>query len=162
MSHHGMNWTKLSVATTLVATLIASPATAYADCGTPGQDPCTGPVPSADQVVDLFQQLTDLNIPAANKGNIVSPGFSPEEAGMIDDRLYRMRGVLPLPFFVTDIEPAPNNLAGATLSTGGGLRQASHGRPIVLVDQGGHWMITHDSAMYELDVFWQIATRYIK
>jgi hypothetical protein len=32
-----MNWIKLSVATTLAATLIASPATAYADCGDPGQ-----------------------------------------------------------------------------------------------------------------------------
>ena len=34
-----MNWTKLSVATTLAAALIDSPATAYADCGDPGQTP---------------------------------------------------------------------------------------------------------------------------
>ncbi len=46
-----MNRTKLSVATTLAATLIASPATAYADCGDPAQDPCTGPVPTVDEVV---------------------------------------------------------------------------------------------------------------
>jgi len=157
-----MNWTRLSVVATLTATLIASPATAYADCGDPGQDPCTGPVPTVDQVVGIMAELTDPDIPALNKTNIVSPGFSPEEAATIDDHLNRMRRVLPLDFFVTDIEPAPNNLAGATLATGGGLRQASHGRPIVLVDQGGHWLITHDSATYELDVFFQIATRYIK
>jgi hypothetical protein len=31
----------------------------------------------------------------------------------------------------------------------------------VLVDQGGHWLITHDTAMAELDVFWHTAHRYI-
>jgi hypothetical protein len=30
----------------------------------------------------------------------------------------------------------------------------------VLVDQGGHWLIPHDSAMAELDVFWRVANRY--
>jgi hypothetical protein len=49
-----MNWTKLSVATTLVAALIASPATAYADCGDPDQHPCTGPVPTVDEVVAVL------------------------------------------------------------------------------------------------------------
>ena len=70
-----MNWTKLSVATTLAAALIASPATAYADCGDPGQDPCTGPVPTVDQVVAIMAELTDPDIPAANKTDIVTPGF---------------------------------------------------------------------------------------
>jgi hypothetical protein len=40
-----MNWIKLSVATTLAATLIASPATAYADCGDPGQPAAVAPFP---------------------------------------------------------------------------------------------------------------------
>jgi hypothetical protein len=44
--------------------------------------------------------------------------------------------VLPLNFVVTDIQPAPNNLAGATLET-----QATNPRPIVLVNRGGHWLI---------------------
>jgi hypothetical protein len=161
-----MNWTKLSVATTLAAALIAPPATAFADCGDPGQDPCTGPVPTVDQVAGIMQQLTDPNIPAANKGNIVTPGFTPDESGTIDDHLHRMDAhgrILPLPFIVTDIEPASDNLAGATLATqGDSPRQNSNGRPIVLVNQGGHWMITHDSAMAELDVFWRVANRYIK
>jgi hypothetical protein len=149
-----------AVAAAALSVVMAVPA--FADCGDPGQPACTGPVPTVDQVVAIMAELTDPDIPAVNKTDIVTPGFSPEEAGTIDDHLNRMRRVLPLDFFVTDIEPAPNKLAGATLSTGGGLRQASHGRPIVLVDQGGHWLITHDSAVYELDVFFQIATRYIK
>jgi hypothetical protein len=150
-----------AVAVLLAAPLIAAPATAHTDCGDPDQPACTGPVPTVDQVVGVMQQLTDPNIPAANKGNIVSPGFSPDEAGTIDDHLNRMNafGVLPLPFAVTDIQPAPNNLAGATLETNGGFHQGTHARPIVLVDQGGHWLITHDTAMTELDAFWKAANR---
>jgi hypothetical protein len=112
-----MNWTKLSVAATLTVALIDSPVTAYADCGDPGQDPCTGPVPTVDQVVGIMAELTDPDRPAASKANIVSPGFSPDEAGTIDDHLKRMNafGVLPLPFVVSDIQPAPNNFAGATV-----------------------------------------------
>jgi hypothetical protein len=138
-----MNGTKLYVATTLAAALIASPATAYAD-----------PIPTVDEVLAVLSRLTDPDIPAANKGDIVAPGFSPDEAGTIDDHLNRMRRQLPPDFVVTDIQPAPNNLAGATLET-----RQTHARPIVLVDQGGHWLITHDSAMTELDVFWRAANR---
>ena len=71
---------KLSVIATVTATaaLIAAPATAHADCGDPDQPPCTGPVPTVDQVVGIMQQLTDPNVPAVNKGNIVAPGFSPD------------------------------------------------------------------------------------
>jgi hypothetical protein len=158
-----MNSTKLSsFATAVTAALIASPATAYADCGDPGQDPCTGPVPTVDQVVADLAELTDPNRPAASKTDIVSPGFSPEEAGTIDDHLNRMNafgGLLPLPFVVRDIEPAPNNFAGATVNVTGWFRQNTGSRPIVLVDQGGHWLITHDAAMNEMNAIWQTAER---
>jgi hypothetical protein len=147
-----MNRTKLPALAPLVATLIACPATAHADCGDPGQDPCTGPVPTVDQVVAIFAELTDPDRPAASKTDFVTPGFSPDEAGTIDDHLNRMRRQLPPDFVVTNIQPAPNNLAGATLET-----RHTYARPIVLVDQGGHWLITHDSAMTELDAFWRAA-----
>ena len=144
---------------TMAAVLIAASATivtaapAYADCGDPDQPPCTGPVPTVDQVVAILDKLTDPDIPAANKTDIVTPGFSPDEAQKLDDRLNRMRGpALPERFVVTDIQPAPNNFAGATLETNGSILQGTRPRPIVLVDQGGHWLITHDAAMDELDV----------
>jgi hypothetical protein len=148
-----MNWTKLSVVAALAAALIAAPATAYAD----------DPVPTVDQVVGLFQQLTDPDIPAANKGNIVSPGFSPEEAGTIDDHLRRMDGrSLPINFVVTNIQPAPNNFAGATIATNGfNSRINAPPGPIVLVEQGGRWLITHDSAMNAMNALWYNATRRI-
>jgi hypothetical protein len=156
-----MNWIKLpGVATTLAAALIASPATAHADCGDSGQDPCTGPVPTVDQVVGIMQHLTDPNIPAASKGNIVAPPLTPEEAATLDHQLQVIEGpALPLPFIVTNIQPAPNHYAGATVETGGNMYQHTWPEPIVLVEQDGHWKITHDTAMQELHRFWLNGTR---
>jgi hypothetical protein len=134
----------------LAASLTGMPAvTAHAD-----------PVPSPDDVVAIMAKLTDPDTSAANKTDIVTPGFSPEVAGTVDDHLNRMRHrSLPLNFVVSDIQPAANGTAGATLSTEGFTRQHTAAKPIVLVDQGGHWLITHDSAMAELDVFWRAANR---
>jgi hypothetical protein len=132
----------------ILAASLASHAIAHAD----------DPVPTVDEVLADLAELADPNIPAANKTNIVSPGFSPDEAGTIDDHLTRMRafgrGLLPPLFHVTDIQPAPNILAGATVSTGGYVRQITNPRPIVLANQGGHWLITHDTAIPVLDAIW--------
>jgi hypothetical protein len=144
----------IGTASMFMATLIAAPAAARADCGDAGQDPCAGTMPTVDEVVGIMQQLADPNVPAANKDNIVTPGFSPDEAGTIDDHLNRMRRQLPPDFVVTNIQPSPDNLAGATVET-----RHTYARPIVLVNQGGHWLITHDTAMTELDVFWRAANR---
>jgi hypothetical protein len=129
------------VVTAMAAALIASPATAFADCGDPDQPPCTGPVPTVDQVVAIMAELTDPDKPAANKTDIVTPGFAPEEAGTIDDHLNQMNareGRLPLNFVVTDIEPAPAKFAGATVATTGGYHQRNSPKPIVLVDHQRH------------------------
>jgi hypothetical protein len=69
-------------------------------------------------------------------------------------------GRMPLNFVVTDIQPAPANLAGTTLATTGTFHQRSAPGPIVLIDQGGHWLITHDTAMTALDAFWYYANRH--
>jgi hypothetical protein len=151
-----MNWTKLSIATTLAAALIASPATAHADCGDPGQEPCTGPVPTVDDVDAVMTKLFDPARPATSKTDVVTPGFTPEEAGTINDHLNRMNtaGLLPFNFVVTDIQPAPNNVAGATVATRGSHYKYNPPGPIVLVEQAGHWLITHETAMTALDNFW--------
>jgi hypothetical protein len=155
-----MNGTKLSVATAMAAALIVSPATAYADCGDPGQDPCTGPVPTVEQVVDIMKQLTDQNIPAINKGNVITPPFTAEEAATLDHQLQVIDGpALPLPFIVTNIQPAPNNFAGATVETGGNRYQHTWPRSIVLVEEDGRWKITHDTAVPELHAFWLNGSR---
>jgi hypothetical protein len=156
-----MSATKLSAVTALAAALIATPATAYADCGDPGQDPCTEPVPTVDQVVAIMAELTDPNRPAVSKNDIVTPGFLPEEAGTIDDHLHRTdaAGLLPYVFVVTDVVSASANFAGVTVTVPGSFNQRSAPQHIVLADQGGHWLMTHDSATTTLDNFWYNATR---
>jgi hypothetical protein len=144
---------KIAAATALLyAASLALPATAHAD----------DPVPTVDQVVAIMAELTDPDRPAASKTDIVTPGFSPDEGGTIDDHLNQERIHLPLNFVVTDIQPAPNNSAGATVATVGSPKRSSYAAPIVFVDQGGHWLITHDTAMAELGTFWREATRYRK
>src|ERR1700722_14980224 len=98
-----MNWTKLPALATLMAALITSPATAYADCGDPNQPPCGGPVPTTDEVVAIMAKLTDPGIPAAKT---------------IDDHLNQTnaKGLLPYTFVVSDIQPAPSNFAGSTVT----------------------------------------------
>jgi len=138
---------KIVAAALLLGASLAAPAIARAD-----------DVPSVDQVVAIMSELTDPDIPAANKGNIVTPGFAPDDAGTIDDHLHRMDafgGLLPPDFVVTDIQPAPNNFAGATVETAGGYKHATNPRPIVLVNQGGHWLITTDTALTVLDAIWR-------
>jgi hypothetical protein len=63
---------KSAAAAMIPAASLSVPATANADCGDPGQDPCTGPVPTVDQVVAIMAKLTDPSIPAANKSDIVT------------------------------------------------------------------------------------------
>jgi hypothetical protein len=149
-----------SVAAVLLVASLAVPATAHADCGGPDQPPCTGPVPTVDEVVGIMQELTDLNIPAANKGNVITPPFTAEEAATLDHQLQVIEGpALPLPFIVTNVQPAPNHFAGATVETGGNRYQHTWPTPIVLVEQDGHWKITHGTAMPELHEFWLNGTR---
>jgi hypothetical protein len=146
-----MKWTKLSVATTLAAALIAAPATAYADT-----------VPTTDEVVAVMAKLTDPGIPAMNKGDIVTPGFAPDDAGTIDDHLNSLngRGYIPFNFVVTDIQPAPGNFAGATVAAPRDYPYYSiRPVPIVLVNQSRHWLVTTDAAMAFLNQMWS-STRH--
>jgi hypothetical protein len=149
----------LSVIATVIAAaaLIAAPATAHADCGDPDQPACTGPVPTVDQVMALLGELTDPNIPAANKGDIVTPAFTDRQARGLDAMLNYCRtwGMLPVPFNVTDIEPAPNNMAGATVSNPRTWQLRAGTGPVVLVNQGGRWMLTPDTAYDRVGQVWK-------
>jgi hypothetical protein len=134
----------------LAAALIACPATAHADCGDAGQDPCTGPVPTVDQVTALLTELMDPNTPNADK-HMVSPDFNPENVGWLDQYLdgrLNAHGDWPYDFVVTDIQPAPNNFVGATVAThANGHRTTAHPWPVVLVNQSGRWLIERKYAM---------------
>lgn len=51
-----------------------------------------GRVPTVDQVVAIMAELIAPNVLAANKTDIVTPGFTPEEARVIDDHLHKIEG----------------------------------------------------------------------
>jgi hypothetical protein len=113
-----MTWIKLSgFAPMMAAALIVAPATAYAD-----------PVPTTDEVVAVLAELTDPNIPAANKTNIVTPGFSPDEAGTIDDHLNRMNApqfaLLPPTSSSPTSSPHPTTWPGPPWRPWGGIATA--------------------------------------
>jgi hypothetical protein len=146
-----MNWIKRAgcVSAAMAAALIASPAMAYAGCGDPDQPACTGPVPTPDQVAAIINELTDPDISAANKTDIVTPAFTDRQAWGFDLMLNDLRswgGVIPRDFTVTDIQPAPYNFAGATVSHGQTWGDHAGSAPVVLQYQDGHWMITSHTA----------------
>jgi hypothetical protein len=140
-----MNWIKLPALATLTMALFVSPATAYADCSDDGQPACTGPVPTVDQVMDLMNEVADPNIPAVNKNDVVTPPFDDDQAQRYDELMGMLRsdGSLPASFTVSDIQSAPNNFAGATVSNPPTWHQKGGATPVVLVLQNGRWMITH-------------------
>ena len=47
------------------------------------------------------------------------------------------------------------------MATVGNNYQRTVAKPIVLVDQDGHWLITQDTAVSELDMFCRAASRHI-
>ena len=138
-----------AAAALLLAASLAVPATAHADCGDPDQPACTGPVPTVDQVAAIMDRLTDPNVPAPDKSDIVTPAFTDGQARGFDLMMNDLRswgGVIPRDFTVTDIQPAPNNLAGATVSHGQTWGVHAGSAPVVLQYQDGHWMITSHTA----------------
>jgi len=149
---------KTAAAVLLLAASMAAPATAHADCGDPGQDPCTGPVPTVDQVTALLTELMDPNKPNADKNDVVSPDLNPESIGFLDEYLdgkLNARGYFPYDFAVTDIQPAPNNFAGATVATHANGRPSwTRPWPIVLVNQSGRWLLTRKAAISLVSEVW--------
>jgi hypothetical protein len=140
---------KLAVAALLLAASLAVPAKAHAVCGQDGQPACSGPVPTVDEVTAIVNEVADPNIPAANKNDVVTPPFDDDQAQKFDNLLNIMRseGILPIGFTVADIQPAPNNTAGATVSNLPTWRERAGTAPVVLVLQNGRWMITHETAL---------------
>jgi len=93
--------------------------------------------------------LADPNIPAGNKNDIVTPPFNDNQAQKFDNMMgfLRLESIVPANWTVTDIQPAPNNLAGATVTNPPVWRQQHSGSgPVVLAYQNGHWMITEHTA----------------
>ncbi len=147
----------------IAAALVAAPvavvtaAPGYADCGDPGQPPCTGPVPTPDEVAAILNRVLDPNLDMQDKSTVVTPGLSPEDENQIDAALGRLtlRNYLPLDFVITNIQPAPNNYAGATVAASNLWRLPP--TPVVLNRQGNQWKITDDTLTPLMYAIWHAA-----
>jgi hypothetical protein len=140
---------KIVTAALLLAASLAAPVTAQADCGQDDQPACNGFVPTVDQVMAMLGELADPNIPAMGKNDIVTPPFNDDQAQKFDTMmgLLRLESIVPVNWTVTDIDPAPNNTAGATVSNPPAWHERGGTGPIELVLQNGRWMITHQTAV---------------
>jgi hypothetical protein len=140
---------KIAAAVVLLAGSLTAPAIAHADCGQDGQPACSGPVPTVDEVTAIVNEVADPNIPAGNKNDVVMPPFNDDQAQKFDTMLNFMRieTILPVSFTVTDIQPAPNNTAGATVSNPPTWEVNEGTAPVVFFLQNGRWMITHQTAV---------------
>jgi hypothetical protein len=114
-------------------------------------------VPTVDQVTALIAELTDAGIPSADKRDAITPPFTDEQARKTDYWLnvFRGWGTLPFNFIVSDIQPAPNNMAGATVANGGTFHTRADRAPIVLTVEGGRWKVTHDSALDRINMLFK-------
>lgn len=95
----------------------------------------------------ILGQLTNPGTADPDKAKLVEGGLSPDELSQLDQDLNTLstRGELPFAFNVTDIQPAPNDLAGVTVSLTGPRAPIPVIRPMVLVDHQGAWQLTHDT-----------------
>lgn len=127
----------------LLTTALACAPGAHAD----PEPPPGPPVPTAEQVAAIVNQLTDPDVPDADKTKLVDGGLSPDELGQNDQGLAKLvrHHALPFTFDVTDIQPAINNLAGVTAALTGPREPFPVVQPLVLVEHDGTWQLTHDS-----------------
>ncbi|HEU4360691.1 MAG TPA: hypothetical protein VFR27_04185 [Mycobacterium sp.] len=112
-------------------------------------------LPTAEQLTDLLNRLSDPGVSYTTKENLVEGGIAPSEGHGLDHELrkaYRA-GQLPLQFDVTNIQPVGPNTAAADVAISGPKMQPPVSKPLTFVDQDGNWVLSHDSAVALLQAF---------
>lgn len=110
----------------------------------PGQN-----MPTADQLANLCNQVTDPGVSYTTKTNMVQNGISPDEGHVADHDLrkaYR-NGNFPETFTVTNIQPAGPNLANAEVAIAGPKFAGPVIKQLVFVNENGNWLLQHDAAI---------------
>jgi len=107
------------------------------------------PLPSPEQLSDLCTRVTDPGVGYETKVGLVENGIPSGEGHVADHDLrkaYR-NGNFPEQFAVTNIEPVPGNGVKADVAITGPKFAGPVEKTLVFVDQGGTWMLQHDSAL---------------
>ncbi|MGH3961577.1 hypothetical protein [Mycobacterium sp.] len=134
-----------------------SPAVQLVAFGTPlAQDPpppappgAPGALPTADQLSNLCNQVTDPGVSYTTKQNLVENGISPDEGHVADHDLrkaYR-NGNFPEQFNVTNIASPGPNAATADVAISGPKFAGPVTKNLAFVNQDGNWMMQHDAAI---------------
>ena len=92
--------------------------------------------------------MTDPGVSYTTKTNLVENGISPDEGHLADHDLrkaYR-EGKFPETFNVTNIAPAGPN-ATADVAISGPKFAGPVTKQLMFVNQGGNWILQHDSAI---------------
>jgi hypothetical protein len=110
----------------------------------PGQN-----LPTPDQLANLCNQVTDPGVSYTTKQNLVENGISPGEGHTADHDLRKAYrdGKFPETFNVTNIAPAGPNEAQADVAISGPKFVGPVTKHLVFIDQGGNWILQHDSAI---------------
>jgi hypothetical protein len=108
-----------------------------------------GQLPSPEQLSDLCNQVTDPGVSYTTKTNLVENGISPGEGHVADHDLRKAfrDGKFPETFNVTNIEPAGPNAAQADVAISGPKLAGPVTKHLAFVNQGGNWVLQHDSAI---------------
>ncbi|GBE64975.1 hypothetical protein MFM001_14370 [Mycobacterium sp. MFM001] len=111
----------------------------------PGQEQ----LPSADQLANLCNQVTDPGERYTDKNNLVQGGI-PQNEGMVADhdlrKAYR-NGNFPEQFNVTNIAPAGPNAATADVAISGPKFAGPVTKQLAFVNENGNWIMQHDAAI---------------
>ncbi len=106
-------------------------------------------LPTPEQLANLCTQATDPGVSYTTKINLVENGISPQEGHVADHDLrkaYR-NGNFPEQFNVTNIQPAGPNMAQADVAISGPKFAGPVTKHLVFINQGGNWILQHDSAL---------------
>lgn len=106
-------------------------------------------LPTAEQLSNLCNQVTDPGVSYTTKNDLVENGISPDEGHVADHELrkaYR-HGNFPETFTATNIAPAGPNAAQADVAIAGPKFAGPVTKRLAFVNQNGTWVLQHDAAI---------------
>jgi hypothetical protein len=111
----------------------------------PGQEP----LPSPEQLADVCNRVTDPGVSYETKVGLVENGIPPAEGHVADHDLRKAfrNGNFPEQFAVSNIQPIPGNGVKADVAITGPKFAGPVDKTLIFIDQGGTWMLQHDSAL---------------
>jgi hypothetical protein len=137
--------TSLSVASAPQVTPVVLSAPLDPPPPAPGQPP----LPSPEQLSDVCNRVTDPGVSYDTKIGLVENGIAPAEGHVADHDLRKAfrNGNFPEQFAVSNIQPIPGNGVKADVAITGPKFAGPVDKTLVFIDQGGTWVLQHDSAL---------------